>query len=197
MEMIMHTQEHELKLHRWLIDPQRLVEIIHNEDGYSLSWNTEAGDRLCVHEQSLDSALNKAHSFDTEPRNREARLRMAFTPTAKIQAWTTGVKHNDQYGWWGWVSIDSPMPEKLEFKTPVLPRGWKWDFSSNVNRRFKPSGYYGYLTEGDKVAENIVEGARFRFTVTAPHNIFIKKNDVLDVITRAIGEIERAHFIVS
>lgn len=66
-----------------------------------------------------------------------------------------------------------------------------------MNRRFKSSGYYGYLTEGNEVAENLVEGARFRFTVTAPCNIFWEKHNVLDVINRAIGEIERAHFIVS
>lgn len=30
----------------------------------------------------------------------------------------------------------------------------------------------------------------------APHNIFIKNYDVLDVINRGTGEIKRAHFII-
>lgn len=70
-----------------MIDPQTLVEIIPNEDGYSLSWKTAVGDCLCVHELSLDAVLNKAHGLDTESCNREVLLRMAFTPTAKTQDW--------------------------------------------------------------------------------------------------------------
>lgn len=90
----------------------------------------------------------------------------------------------------------SVLTAPFEFKTSVPLRGRKWDFNSDVNRRFKPSGYHGYLTEGTEVAENVGEGTRFRFTVIAPHNIFIKKCDVLDVINHGTGEIERAHFII-
>ncbi len=90
----------------------------------------------------------------------------------------------------------SVLTAPFEFKTSVRPRGRKWDFNSNVNRRFKSSGYHGCLIEGTEVAENVGEGARLRFTVIAPHNIFIKNYDVLDVINRGAGEIERAHFII-
>lgn len=191
----MHTQA--LRLHQWMIDPQRVVAITPADGGYTLSWNTKEGDRLTVIDESLEAVLLRAHSLETDACNRETLLRMTFLPTTEIKAWTTGVLHNGRYGWWGWVKVESPMPSDAKFRAPLLPRGWKWESSSQIKRQFKPSRVFGYLSGGEEKNVNEVEGGVFRFKVSAPHSIFIGKDTVLDVINKAVADFERAHFIIS
>jgi len=188
-----------LRLYQWMIAPQRVVVITPTNDGYSLSWNTEAGDRLRLIGESLEDVLVRAYSLETDACNREELLRKTFNPSAEIRAWTTGLLYNGRYGWRGRVQVASPIPADAKFPAPFLPRGWKWERSiySNIKRQFKPSSVYGYLSGGDEISENVIENGEFHFQVSAPHRVFIKGNAVLDAIQEAVGEFERNHFIIS
>lgn len=186
-----------LKLHQWMIDPQRAVAVMPTDGGYSLSWNTAQGDRLSVIDENLEAVLVRACSLESDACNRETLLRMTFMPTTEIKAWTTGILYNGHYGWWGWVKVASPMPADAKFRAPSLPKGWKWDSSSQIKRHFKPSGVFGYLSDGDEIGKNVIQGGVFRFKVSATHSIFTGKDSVLDVINKAVSEFERAHFIIS
>lgn len=184
-------------LYEWLTNPERSVTMKVNDtyDGIALSWNTTRG-RIETQAESQDLVIRKAYDID-QNENPEARIRLAYTPTADSKAWSTGKRHDGKMGWNGHVTIRAKMPAQVQFELPKLPNGWVWEeFGSNIRR--EKNKRVGYLSDGMYVDDTeIVEGCRFRFCVMASEKVWHQRNEKLfQVICKGIGEVERANFVI-
>lgn len=182
------------KLYKWFTDP--LNEVVPSYDSdkerYDVEWHTGHG-RISVCAPTLDGAIRKAYEIAQNP-NPEERRRLAFMPTANTRdtAWSNGGR-NGKWGWYGYVTVQTELDaEEIEFTPPALPKGWKFDeFRSSINR--------GVRNKRIAFVEQCGHSAwRFRFEVLADTKEIWMDADraIFGALCGAVGEVERAHFII-
>ena len=178
------------ELFSWLVDPERcvLADYDREKDQIAVSWNTSRG-RIETCAETLDLAIKKAHAIDqnTDP---EQRIRLAYTPTAHHKAWSTACRPDGRWGWHGFITVNADMPDDLEFELPKLPYGWVYEeFFSDIRRH--KNKRVAYLKKKGKLKSS------FSFQVKAPRSKWDKTTtEMLDALRVAIGEVERANFII-
>lgn len=184
------------KLYKWLVDPERGVHFdadTNRRDDiecHIVAWNTSHG-RIEVRGETLDATIKKAYEIDQNP-DPEQRRRLAYTPTATRSGsvWSTGRK-NGVCGWYGFIVVHAELDtEEILFSVPKLPKGWKYDEFRSGIRRVKNKRMV-------KLYECGSSRWRFDFEITtANYDLWCNDHTALDTLVAAVGEIERAHFVI-